>query len=144
MSDHNQPTERTEPTTTTETTDAEGEFVDPSDLRVQRDANGERLPQTTEAGDLGKVKIKPMAYGDVQKYFGGGEDVDLSPDALADMFSEFVVEPDMGNLDGEDVGDFYPLVPRDLLLAIMDVSGVEDMDVEVDGQGGANVNVGGN
>lgn len=149
MSD-NQPTERTEPTTTTTTAEtdassADGEFVNPNDLRVQRDAEGQRLPQTAEAGDLGKVQIVPMAYGDVQEYFGGGDDVDLSPAALAGMFSEFVVKPDMSDLTADDVHDFYPLVPRDLLLAVMEVSGVEDVDVEVDGtDGSANVNVGGN
>jgi hypothetical protein len=120
----------------------DSEFVDPDDLKVQRGGDGQRLPKTVDAGDQGKIKVKPMSYGDVQEYFGDGTQADVNADQMAELFNEFIAEPEL-NVTPADIKDFYPLVPRDLLLAIMDASGI-DADVMMEDAGQAQVNVQGN
>lgn len=120
----------------------DSEFVDPDDLAIQRGSEGQRLPQEAQAGSLGKVKVVPMSYGDVQEYFGDGTQADVSADTMATIFNEFVVKPDL-DLTESDVEDFKPLVPRDLLMAILDASGI-DADVMVEEGGAATVDVEGN
>lgn len=123
--------------------DTDTEFVDPADLTIQRNGDGRILPETVDAGSLGKVKAVPMAYGDVQERFGDGQDFDIPAAEMADLFRDHIAQPDLeaaareqgyGGLDAEYVNDMKPLVPRDLLLAIMDASGV-DADVEMDNDG---------
>lgn len=118
----------------------ESEFVDPEDLQVQRDGEGQVLPQVAEAGSLGKVKVRPMSYGDVQDHFGDGTQADIQPAQMAAIFNEFFTQPDF-DLSGRDVEDFKPLVPRDLLMALLDVSGI-DADVMMEESGEATVDVG--
>lgn len=115
------------------------EFVDPDDLKIKRNGDGEIVPVTRSAGSLGKVRLRPMTYGDVQEYFGEGTEVDIDSEAMAELFNEFFIRPDF-DLTYEDVEDFKPLVPRDLLLALMESSGI-DADVEVDSAGEASVSV---
>lgn len=120
----------------------ESQFVDPEDLKVQRDADGDVLPRETEAGTLGKVKVRPMSYGDVQAHFGDGTQADVDSAQMAAIFNEFYVHPDF-DLTADDVEDFKPLVPRDLLMALMNVSGI-DADVMMEEAGQASVSVEGN
>lgn len=117
----------------------DSEFVDPEDLKVQRDASGERLPETHTIEGLGRAEITPMAYGDVQEYFGDGQQADIESDVMADLFNEFYVKPDFSFAPG-DIRDMKPLVPRDLLMALLEVSGIE-ADVMVDEAGEATVDV---
>lgn len=118
------------------------EFVDPDDLKVQRDSDDQPIAQDAEAGAFGKVRVRPMSYGDVQAHFGDGADVDVGPAAMAALFNEFYVKPEF-DLDEDDVEDFKPLAPRDLLMALLDVSGI-DADVMMDEAGSAQVAVEGN
>lgn len=120
----------------------EPEFVDPDDLKVQRGGDGELLPQVVQAGSLGKVKVVPMSYGDAQAHFGDGTQADLDSAVMAALFNQYFVKPDF-DLTADDVDDFKPMVPRDLLMALLDASGVE-ADVMMEEDGGAQVSVEGN
>lgn len=128
------------------------DIVDPDDLTVQRDADGEVLPETADAGRFGRVRVRPMSYGKVQEKFGDGQQFDFDADDLAQIFRDHIVEPDLeaharkqgfDGVTGEYVNSFYPLAPRDLLMAVLDVSGV-NADVEATEEGGAAVAVQGN
>lgn len=121
----------------------EGEFVDPDDLKVTRDGDGARVGTVMEAGTFGKVKVLPMNYGDVNEYFGSGAAHDVEADILADVFTEFIVKPDLGVVTGDDVRAMKPLAPRDLMLAIFDASGI-DAEVAMQGGGDAHVEIEGN
>lgn len=118
----------------------ETEFVDPDDLKVERDGDGDLMPEDREVEGLGKIKLVPMRYGDVQDYFGDGAEADVGPEDLAAIFNEFYIYPDF-DLDSEGVADFKPMVPAVLLQELMDASGI-DADVDVDEQGEATVAVG--
>lgn len=118
----------------------EPEFVDPDDLKVSRDSKGELIGEVHECGDWGDVEIVPMTYGDVQERFGDGMSSDLEAGEMAMLFNEFYVNPSF-DLDAEGVRDFKPMVPADLLMTLMDASGI-DADIEVDDDGSATVEVG--
>lgn len=120
----------------------EPEFVDPDDLKVDRDGSGELVSTVTTAGTLGKVELVPMTYGDIQEHFGDGTSADIESSEMAEMFNKFYVRPDF-DLTADDVKDFKPLAPRDLLMTLMEESGI-DAEVEVDEQGEASVEVEGN
>lgn len=124
------------------------EFVNPDDLSVQRDGEGHLIPEVKEAGNFGKVKVLPMTYGDVQSRFGDGTEFDFDSEDLAEIFDEHVVKPNLSEVAGGEVTagyveGMYPLAPRDLLMSILEASGV-DADVEAQQGGGASVSVGGN
>jgi hypothetical protein len=126
-------------------TDDDAEFADPDDLKVSRDADGDLLPEVIEAGGYGKVKMRPMNYGMLQDKFGDGTSADLAAGDLADLFDRHVLRPDLsadagGTVTAGYVRDLEPLAPRELLLALLDVSGI-DADVEMDDDGGASVDV---
>lgn len=126
------------------------EYVSPSDLRVKRNGDGRVLPVEEEAGNLGTVKVIPMAYGDVQEYFGDGETQDIDEEVMAELFDKFVVTPDLsadagGEVTEDYINDMYALAPRDLLMAILSASGVNDAEVEMsDEDNSATVDVSGN
>lgn len=123
------------------------EYVNPDDLRVTRNSEGRVLPVDEEAGTLGTVKVTPMAYGDVQEFFGDGDSSDVSEEDMAELFDRFLVKPDLsedagGEVTAEYINEMYPLVPRDLLMAILSASGV-DAEVEMsDEDNSAEVDVG--
>ena len=178
------------------------EFASAGDLRPQRDGEGERVPEDVETESSGWVKILPMNYGDVNKYFEddnerpqspptaptaptaptpdpstrGQSPADRNADAanadpelenprdhedldeseMAEIFTDFVSQPDLiadarelqkrmpptadalvvqnGNehvLTEAYIAELNPLAVRDLLLAVMDASGIREMmDVE--------------
>ena len=124
------------------------EYVNPEDLTVQRDGDGQLIPQEKQAGDFGKVKVLPMTYGAVQRRFGDGQNFDFDSHDLAEIFDEHIIEPNLseysgGKVDAKYVESMYPLAPRDLLMAVLEASGV-DADVQAQGDGGAQVQVAGN
>lgn len=114
------------------------EYVSPDDLKVRRNADGEALPVEEHSDMFGKLKVIPMAYGDVQEFFGDGDTADLETPDIAELFDRFIAKPDLsadagGQVTEEYVNDMYPLAPRELLMAILRASGVEadvDMDEE--------------
>lgn len=121
---------------------SDSEFVDPADLKVERNGDGRVIPEEREAGSLGKVKVRPMTYGDVQEHFGDGTTSDLQAEDMAFLFNEFFIKPQF-NYDAQDVEDMRPLAPRDLLETLMEASGI-DAEVEVEDDGEATVSVEGN
>ena len=124
------------------------DYVNPDDLTVQRDEHGEVLPVDTQAGDLGKVRVLPLTYGAVQRRFGDGVEFNFDSADIADLVDEHIIKPDLstaagGQVTAEYIESMYPTAPRDLLMAILDVSGVE-ADVQATRAGGAQVQVAGN
>lgn len=140
MTEHGHNTQQTEAQT-----EDNNQFADPDDFKVQRDSSGELLPQVQET-KLGRVKVIPMAYGDIEDYFGDAEVADIGAGQLARMLQDHVVEPNLaadagGQITAEYVKDLKPLAPRELIFAILDASGI-DADVEMQEGGGAEVAVG--
>lgn len=123
----------------------ENEFASPDDFKVQRDSEGELLPQTVET-QLGVVKVTPMPYGDIEAYFGAQSVADVGAEDIADILNDHVEEPDLstdagGRITAEYVNSMKPIAPRELLFAIFDASGI-DAEVEMQQGGGAEVAVG--
>lgn len=123
----------------------ENEFASAEDFKVQRDSSGELLPQREET-QLGVVKVLPMAYGDVEAYFGASTVADVGPSELAEILNDHVVEPNLaadagGRITAEYVEQMKPIAPRELLFAIFEASGI-DAEVEMQQSGGAEVAVG--
>lgn len=123
----------------------DNEFASPEDFKIQRDSGGDLLPQEEET-QLGAVRVIPMAYGDIDEYFGAKAVADITPDEIADILDEHVVKPDLsqdagGRITGEYVEQMKPIAPRELLFAILNASGI-DAEVEMNQQGGAEVAVG--
>lgn len=121
-------------------TDTDAEFVDPADLTVTRDGDGQLIPEIVDVGSLGKAKILPMPYGDAQKRLGDGTEFDMSATEMAEIFDNHIVEPNLAaaarqegfdGLTANYVNDMLPLIPTTLLDAIFEASGVE-ADVEMD------------
>lgn len=123
----------------------DNEFASPDDFKVQRGSDGELLPQTEET-QLGVVRVIPMAYGDIEEYFGSASVADIGPAEIADILDDHVVDPDLsqdagGRMTAEYVETMKPIAPRELLFAVLNASGI-DADVEMDEAGGAEVAVG--
>lgn len=130
-----------------ETTDSQ--FADPDDFKVRRNGEGEALPQTVDTA-LGKVRVLPMSYGDVESTFNadGGDAQSISSDQIATLVEHHVIEPDLasdagGKVTAEYIQHMKPLGPRELIFAILDASGI-DADVEMQGGGSAEVDMRGN
>lgn len=123
----------------------EDEFASADDFKVSRDSSGDLLPQVMDT-QLGKVKVVPMAYGDVEKHFGASTVADIGPAQLADLLEEHVAAPDLssdagGRIDEDYVKSMKPTAPRELIFAILEASGIE-ADVQMQDNGGAEVSVG--
>lgn len=126
--------------------DSDGEFASPDDFQISRDDSGQILPEVRNT-QLGKVKVVPMSYGDVEKHFGSSTVADIGPGELAKLLDKHVIRPNLsedagpGGVDAKYVEDLKPLAPRELIFAILDASGI-DADVEMQDDGGAEVSVG--
>lgn len=125
--------------------EAENQFASPEDFKIQRDSDGDLLPQIEDT-QLGKVKVIPMAYGDVDKYFGAQAVADIGPGEIAELLNNHVVKPNLkndagGKITADYVEGMKPIAPRELLFAILNASGIE-ADVEMQEGGGAEVAVG--
>lgn len=123
----------------------ENEFASPEDFKVQRDSDGQLLPQPVDT-QLGKVRVTPMPYGDIETYFGAQSVADVGAGEIADILNDHVVEPNLredagGRITAEYVNSMKPIAPRELLFAIFDASGI-DAEVEMQEGGGAEVAVG--
>lgn len=125
--------------------DPSHDYASVDDLTVKRDETGEILPVDEETPMFGTVRVLPMAYGAVERHFGeAGQVADVGSDEIARILDEHVIEPDLseaagGRVTGEYVREnLKPLAPRDLIMAVLSVSGV-DADVMMDDQGGARV-----
>lgn len=130
---------------TTEAQEDENNFASPDDFKIQRDSDGSLLPQTEDT-QLGKVKVVPMAYGDIDEYFGAQAVADIGPGEIAELLNNHVIQPNLkedagGEITANYVEAMKPIAPRELLFAILNASGIE-ADVEMQEGGGAEVAVG--
>lgn len=112
-------------------------------FKVKRDGEGKLIPIEQET-EYGKVKVLPMTYGDAEKWAEEMKNTeDVTSDRLAQQFNQFIVEPDMSKITGEDLKrDFKPLAIQELLMAIIHVSGLEkEMSATVGPDGTAKIEV---
>lgn len=124
--------------------------ADVADLKVSRNERGELLPVEQESEMFGTLKVIQMPYGEIQEKFGDAGDVaQAEASVVAEVIDNHLVEPDLSADAGGTVTDEYvedellPLVPREVLLAVLKASGV-DADVAVDEGGSATVDLEGN
>lgn len=127
----------------------DGGWADPVEGDVQRDEHGEIIPKEAQAGALGKVLVLPMTYGKVQSFFGSGTESNLEAKDLAKLFEDHVIKPDLsahygGRITPGDVRSMKPLTPAAYLTAIMEVSGVDPEEIQMNDDGSADVTVEGN
>ena len=126
---------------------SDDEWADPAEGDVERDADGELIPQAEEAGHLGKVLVTQMPYGTIQKFFGDGTTSNIGFDELAYLFRTHIKKPDLnehygGRLTSENVEkDMLPLTPQAYLRAVMTASGINPETVEMY-EDGARVEIG--
>lgn len=121
-----------------------GEFASPDDFKVKRGSDGEVLPQVCDTA-LGKVKVLPMAYGDIEAHFGDRRQ-EVSPEVVADILDMYVLQPDLssdagGEVTARYVEDMKPMAPDELVGAIFEASGI-DADIQMNDDGTAEVSVG--
>lgn len=137
-----------DPLSTEPVPDEDDEWANPAEGDVQRDGDGEIIPVEEQAGEMGKVLVKPMTYGTVQQFFGDGRRSNLDAGDLAVLFGEHVIKPDLdehyNGITADDVKSMKPLAPRDYITAIMLASGIDPEDVQMNDDGSADVTVSGN
>lgn len=130
-----------------ETTD-ESKFSSADDFTPSRGGDGERLPVPHEipgidGGEPRRIKVLPMNYGDVKRYFGDGTVHDVDEKILARLFDRHVVHPKLAGISGhdrgrvteDDVNELYPMDPRHLLEGVFNASGI-DASIMMDGTEG--------
>ena len=127
------------------TTDSD--TVGEDDIFVKRDEDGDLLPTTVQTDSFGAVRVTPMTYGEAEAKFGdAAETANIDAGAVADVLREHVEDPDLNALAQQRYGEDFtervlrdetkPLVPEELLLAVMNASGM-DSTVAVDDEGNA-------
>ena len=112
-------------------------------FKVKRDGEGNLIPVDRET-KFGIISIIPMTYGDAEVWgetMGDADNVNAS--TLAKQFQKHVIEPDMSKVNGVELKrDFKPLVVKELLMAIIGASGLEDqLTATVDPSGTAKIEV---
>lgn len=108
--------------------------VEREDLFVPRDTDGDLLPQEMDT-QVGTIEAYPVTYGDANEYLGDGGISALEPETIAELFREKIIDPDLSDIDADDVEHMRPLVPATFLNTLLSESGVEaEVDVDEDGQ----------
>lgn len=116
-------------------------YANPSDARVSRDADGEKIPRDYDVPRLGPHRFLPMSYGDVQQYMGDGSQHEVEEEGLARIFDQFILKPDYsrdadswatamgkkqrGRVTAGYVEDMKPMVVRDILMGLFETSGID-------------------
>lgn len=150
-----------------ENEDAGLKRADPSDAFVPRDETGEVSEVETTVEGYGTAVVKPMVYGQVEKYLGdAGSVASAGPATIATLMREHVLEPDFeafakenfrefakkrARANDESVPPFFnehvvaeqmsPFAPQAYLLAIMRESGM-DVNVMMGDDGSATIEFG--
>ena len=112
-------------------------------FKVRRDGEGNLIPIDYETA-YGLISVIPMTYGDAEKWAQTMKNAeDVSADRLAEQFRRFIVDPDMSTITGETLRrDFKPLAIQELLMAIINVSGLEkEVTARVNPDGTARIDV---
>lgn len=118
----------------------ESRYADPSDARVTRDGEGEKIPQDYDVPSLGPHRLMPLSYGDVQQYMGDGSQHEVEEEGLARIIDKFVQKPDYaddadewaqtmgerprGRVTAAYIEDMKPMTVRDILMSLFEVSGI--------------------
>lgn len=120
------------------------EYVSPEDLFVKRDEHGEVLPIEEKAAPFGKVLVKPIVYGRLERLQNDGGLEKLDARTVVALLSEHFVKPDLTGLDEDALlNDMPAMAPQILLLALFRASGVTaDIDVDADGEATVSLNEG--
>lgn len=138
--------------------------ADPEDAFVPRDENGEVAEVRTVAQGMGAVTVRPMVYGQAERYFGdAGGVAQAGPAVVAEIIHEHVLDPDYdayvrenevmrsdaetdrreGDLPNEQwltetvvKEHMTPFAPQALLMAVLRESGldVKNLSVSEDGE----------
>lgn len=135
---------------------------DPAEFFVTRDEKGNLNPVWQDAKEYGQIKVRPMTYGHVERYFGdAGGVAEAGPAVIAEVMRNHVIEPDFEAYARQTYGADYerrgfdhalnesvvrdemePLAPMRVLTAVFRASGI-DPDVAVSEDGEATVDFGG-
>jgi len=119
--------------------EAATDYASREDFAVDRAETGELLPQD-QYTEIGLVAAKPMPYGEIQRRFGSmNEMADLGDGEVADLISKKITNPDMSGLTADELADYKPLAPRELLFAIMAASGIDVGGIDVASDGSAEI-----
>lgn len=129
------------------------------DLTVTRDSEGTLVAQEADLGDItdedGNPKtgrLFPLVYGDTVEYFDDGDDEgveDLGADMVADILDTKLAAPDLTDhprCPDSHVSEQFvreelpPLVPRSILMALFEVSGMK-AEIEMNDDGSAEVDL---
>lgn len=139
----------------------------PEDAFVPRDEDGQVAEVRTVAQGLGAVTVRPMVYGQAERYFGdAGGVAQAGPEAVAEVIHEHVLDPDYDayvresdamRKDAEKdrrAGDYgsdqwltesvvkdhmTPFAPQALLMAVLNESGMGVQSLTVNEQGEATI-----
>lgn len=96
--------------------------------RAARGPDGDALPRPAHVPGFGWISVRPLAYGDVIRFFENN--VVQSPERWAAMFRTAL--PGLENVTAEDVEQMYAGLPSALEYVICEASGLTDEDDEPD------------
>lgn len=145
----------------------ESDRADPDEFFVPRDETGEVAEVETHVAGYGEVVVRPMVYGEVERYLGdAGAVAQAGPETIAEILRNHVVDPDLDEYARENFGEdvraasrgedtpanvylteavvrdhMNPYAPQALLMAILRESGM-DVNVAVDEAGEATIEFG--
>lgn len=113
-----------------------------SDLMTERDRDGNPVPvegTLTIDGEERPVEVRQMDYGDTLTYnIEDGED--LSPEELAELFSEKYLKPNMSDVTAEKIKKLQPMAPAKLMMTLASLSNT-NIEATPNGDGGVSVEV---
>jgi len=129
------------------------ETTSPESFFVTRTEDGEVRSVAVEAGGYGRVRIKPMVYGQAERYFGDvGNAARVGPDVVAEVLRNHVVDPDLSEYIADHAGidgsrltgrvvknEMEPFGPAALLQSVLEESGLDNADVDMNQQGEADI-----
>jgi hypothetical protein len=72
------------------------EYANADDVFVKRDEEDKVLPVDERVPGVGTVRVRPMVYGQSERYFGdAGNIAQVGPEVVAEVFRNHVIEPDL-------------------------------------------------
>jgi hypothetical protein len=112
------------------------------DLMTERTREGDPAPVEGSIvidGEERPTKNRQMDYGDTIEY-GIEDNMDLSPEDLASLFSEKYVKPDLSDCTAEDLKKMQPAMPSKLLMNLASTSNT-NIEATPNDDGGVHVEV---
>ena len=111
-------------------------FADVERLFIKRDENGDVVPVEEKAMPFGKVLVRPIVYGRIERIMANGGLERLEASTVAELLADHYVKPDLSGLTAKRLQEDMPaMAPQVLLVALFKASGVTgDIEVTVDGE----------